>query len=65
MCLTFTRYRLEEGPIFSSNIINCEVSSVYIDMPVKVIFWNIDDLDVTIPYFEPDGAAVQVAQSNR
>jgi uncharacterized OB-fold protein len=56
--------RLDEGPIISSNIINCDPSSVYIEMPVKVVFWNIDDLGVTIPYFEPDGAAAQNAQSN-
>jgi uncharacterized protein len=46
--------RLDEGPIISSNIINCEPASVYVEMSVKVVFHNIDDLGVTIPYFEPD-----------
>jgi uncharacterized OB-fold protein len=56
--------RLEEGPIISSNIINCEANSVYIDMPVSIVFWDIDDLNCTIPYFEPDLTAVQAAQSS-
>jgi uncharacterized OB-fold protein len=49
--------RLDEGPIISSNIINCDPASVYVEMPVKVVFYKIDDLGVTIPYFEPDPPA--------
>jgi uncharacterized OB-fold protein len=56
--------RLAEGPIISSNIIHCAASEVYIDMPVRVVFWDIDDLNCTIPYFEPDLTAAQSAQSN-
>lgn len=55
---------LAEGPIISSNIINCEASAVYIDMPVNVVFWNIDELNCTIPYFEPDVLVVQGSQLN-
>lgn len=54
---------LDEGPIISSNITNCEPNSVYIDMPVKVVFWDIEDLNVTIPYFEPDRGEIQGAQT--
>jgi len=55
---------LEEGPIISSNIINCEASAVYIDMPVSVVFWNIDELNCTIPYFAPALTVVQSSQLN-
>lgn len=53
--------RLDEGPIISSNIINCDPASVYVEMPVKVVFHKIDDLGVTIPYFEPDPTATRKA----
>jgi uncharacterized OB-fold protein len=56
--------RLEEGPIISSNIINCDANSVYIDMPVSIVFWNIEDLNCTIPYFEPDLTMVQSTHAN-
>jgi uncharacterized protein len=56
--------RLEEGPIISSNIINCDANSVYIDMAVSIVFWNIEDLNCTIPYFEPDLTMVHSAHAN-
>lgn len=56
--------QLEEGPIISSNIIHCDANSVYIDMPVSIVFWDIEDLNCTIPYFEPDLTVAQSAQAN-
>jgi uncharacterized OB-fold protein len=45
--------QLDEGPILSSNIINCAPADVYIDMPVRVVFRDVEEIDITIPYFEP------------
>lgn len=49
--------QLNEGPILSSNIINCPPESVHIDMPVRVVYRDVPEIDMTIPYFEPDRAA--------
>jgi uncharacterized OB-fold protein len=46
--------KLNEGPIISSNIIGCDPSSVYIDMPVRVVYEDVPDIGLTIPYFEPE-----------
>jgi hypothetical protein len=45
--------QLSEGPIISSNIINCPAESVHIDMPVRVVYRDVAEIDLTIPYFEP------------
>ena len=42
----------QEGLRFTTNIINCSVESVDIDLPVRVIFEQ--QGDVFIPLFEPD-----------
>ncbi len=46
--------KLNEGPIISSNIIECDPNSVYIDMPVRVIYRDVPEIGLTIPYFGPD-----------
>jgi uncharacterized OB-fold protein len=45
--------QLSEGPIISSNIINCPAESVHIDMPVRVVYRDVAEINLTIPYFEP------------
>ena len=45
--------QLSEGPIISSNIINCLPESVHIDMPVRVVYRDVAEINLTIPYFEP------------
>jgi uncharacterized OB-fold protein len=45
--------QLDEGPIISSNIIHCSVDAVHIDMPVRVVFRDVEEIGMTIPYFEP------------
>lgn len=42
----------QAGLRFVTNIVNCTPSSVYVDMPVKVTFFNQED--VWIPLFEED-----------
>lgn len=43
---------LEEGPRMSSNIINCPVGEVRIDMPVEVVFEKITP-EISLPKFQP------------
>jgi uncharacterized protein len=45
--------QLNEGPIMSSNIVNCPADSVHIDMPVRIVFRDVPEINLTIPYFEP------------
>ena len=44
--------QLDEGPRMISNVINCPVENVYIDMPVKAIFEELDS-DFSLVKFEP------------
>jgi uncharacterized OB-fold protein len=41
---------LDEGPIMMSNVVGCKNEDIYINMPVKVIFDDIND-EVTLPKF--------------
>jgi hypothetical protein len=43
---------LDEGPRFCSNIVACAIESVYIDMPVEVVFHDTGE-GVTLPKFKP------------
>jgi len=43
---------LEEGPVMVSNVVGCDPKDVYIDMPVQVVFEEINDA-YTIPLFAP------------
>lgn len=42
---------LEEGPRMMTNVINCDVNTVHVDMPVTVTFEQRGDMK--IPQFEP------------
>jgi uncharacterized OB-fold protein len=44
--------KLEEGPSMMSNIIECDVDSVKIDMPVHVVFEDWSN-EISIPKFQP------------
>lgn len=44
--------KLEEGPMMISNIINCPIERVYINMPVGVVFDKIND-NIALPKFQP------------
>jgi uncharacterized OB-fold protein len=43
---------MEEGPLFSSNIIDCSPSEIKVDLPVEVIFEDVDG-EFTLPKFKP------------
>ena len=43
---------LDEGPMISSNVIDCDPGEVKIGMPVEVIFEDITE-EVTLPKFRP------------
>lgn len=43
---------LEEGPRVTTNIVDCEVDAVRIDMPVEVTFWDVSD-EVSLVMFRP------------
>jgi len=44
--------KLDEGPQLISNVIGCELSDIYMDMPVEVVFEKVTE-DVTLPKFRP------------
>jgi uncharacterized protein len=44
---------LDEGIRMMTRIVNCDPESVYIDMPVAVVFEDISDL-CALPLFQPD-----------
>jgi uncharacterized OB-fold protein len=43
---------LEEGWHMLSNVIDCPVEEVAIDMPVRVVFSKMND-EISLPYFRP------------
>jgi len=43
---------LEEGPLFSSNVINCDLKDMKVGLPVQVIFEDVHD-EFTLPKFIP------------
>jgi uncharacterized OB-fold protein len=44
--------KLDEGPQLISNVTGCELSDIYMDMPVEVVFEKATE-DVTLPKFRP------------
>ena len=42
----------EEGIRYSSNIIDCDIEDVYVDMPVEIVFEDVTP-DFTLPKFKP------------
>jgi uncharacterized OB-fold protein len=48
----YAQVETDEGPLFGTNIVNCAPESVYVGMPVRVVF---DDVapDISLPKFEP------------
>jgi uncharacterized OB-fold protein len=44
--------QLEEGPRMESNIVDCKLEDIKIEMPVEVVFEDIDER-VTLPKFRP------------
>ena len=44
--------QLDEGPRMESNIIDCKVEDIRIDMPVEVYFDDVTD-EVSLPKFRP------------
>jgi uncharacterized OB-fold protein len=44
--------QLDEGPRMESNIIDCKMEDIKIDMPVEVTFDDVTD-EVTLPKFKP------------
>jgi len=48
----YAMIELNEGPLFSSNIIGCDLSEMRIGLPVEVIFEDVDN-EFTLPKFRP------------
>lgn len=44
--------QLEEGPRMESNIIDCKMEDIHIDMPVVVFFDDVTD-EIALPKFKP------------
>ena len=47
----------DEGPVISSNVINCNADDVFVDMDVEIVYRDIEDLELTLPYFQPAAAS--------
>ena len=47
----------EEGPVISSNVINCNADDVFVEMDVEIVYRDIEDLELTLPYFQPTAAS--------
>ena len=43
---------LDEGPLLMSNILGCRNEDIYIEMPVEVVFDDVNE-EVTLPKFKP------------
>ena len=43
---------LEEGPLFGSNVVECDPDEVYVGMPVEVVFDDIN-AEISLPKFRP------------
>ena len=50
---------LEEGPRLISNVIDVDPASMYVGMPVLVVFERIDDSDIMLPVFRPADAGAR------
>ncbi|MCD6154078.1 MAG: Zn-ribbon domain-containing OB-fold protein [Syntrophobacterales bacterium] len=48
--------KLDEGPLMTSNMVECKNEDIRCDMRVEVFFDDVTDL-VTLPKFRPDGSA--------
>ena len=44
--------KLDEGPQLISNVTGCELSDIYMDMPVEVVFKDVTD-EWPLPFFRP------------
>ena len=43
---------MEEGPLFPSNVIDCDPSEIKVGLPVEIIFEDVDG-EFTLPKFKP------------
>ncbi len=44
--------KLDEGPLMTSNMVECENEDIHCDMPVEVVFDDVTE-EVTLPKFRP------------
>jgi uncharacterized OB-fold protein len=44
---------LEEGPRMHSNVVDCKNEDIHIDMPLELIWEQIDDSDWYLPKYKP------------
>ena len=51
---------LAEGPMFGTNIVGCKPEEVKINMPVEVVFSQVED-DLILPQFRPSGIVCEPA----
>jgi uncharacterized protein len=49
----FALVQLDEGPMFGSTVENVSAESVHVGMRCRVIFDDVDDLQMTLPRLEP------------
>jgi uncharacterized OB-fold protein len=47
--------QFDEGPILSSNIIDCAPEDVFVGMEIEVVYDDVDEIELTLPFFRPIG----------
>ena len=52
------RVQLEEGVMFTSNVVECDPYAISIGMPVEVVFEDVNE-EITLPKFKPVSPAGQ------
>jgi uncharacterized protein len=50
---TYALIQLDEGPMISSNIVECAPEEVEVGLRVEVVFADVAERDVTLPLFRP------------
>jgi uncharacterized OB-fold protein len=45
--------KLDEGPFFHSDILNCRLEDIHVGLRVRVVFEDVDD-ETVIPHFTPE-----------
>jgi hypothetical protein len=43
--------QFDEGPILSSNVIDCDPEDVKVGMTVETVFDDVDEIELTLPFF--------------
>jgi uncharacterized OB-fold protein len=52
-----TWVKLDEGALFTTNLVECKNEDICIGMPVEVVFDDVTE-EITLPKFRPVGTAI-------